>query len=196
MNGRRNSERRIRRIVLTGILTALVLLATMMIRIPVPMTQGYVHLGDAMIFLAVLLVGKKFGAAAAGLGSALADILGGFAFFAPWTFLVKFAMAFVMGAFMEWSDRREDRRCAEVNEERKIPKRITVVDVIGMILGGAVMAAGYFAMETVMYGSWVAAAAEMPWNIGQFAVGAVIACMLSTALYKTPARKYFQAHQR
>ena len=59
------------------------------------MTQGYVHLGDTMVFLGVLMLGKRRGAAAAGLGSALADVLGGFAFWAPWTLVIKSLMAFV-----------------------------------------------------------------------------------------------------
>ena len=38
-----------------------------------------------MIFLAVLILGKKSGALAAGAGSALGDIIGGYAFWALWT---------------------------------------------------------------------------------------------------------------
>ena len=60
------------KLVLTALMVCLVLLATYIIKIPSPFTQGYVHLGDTMIFLSVLLLGKKGGAAAAGLGSALA----------------------------------------------------------------------------------------------------------------------------
>ena len=76
------------KLVLTALMVCLVLLATYIIKIPSPFTQGYVHLGDTMIFLSVLLLGKKGGAAAAGLGSALADLLGGYAAYAPWTFLI------------------------------------------------------------------------------------------------------------
>lgn len=61
------------KLVLTALMVCLVLLATYIIKIPSPFTQGYVHLGDTMIFLSVLLLGKKGGARQAGLGSALAD---------------------------------------------------------------------------------------------------------------------------
>lgn len=67
------------RLVMTAMMICLVLVATFSIRIPSPFTQGYVHLGDTMVFLSVLLLGKKSGALAAGLGSGLADILGGYA---------------------------------------------------------------------------------------------------------------------
>ena len=80
----RSSDNRTNRLVFTSLTACLVLLGTILFRIPIPMTQGYVHLGDAMIYIGVLLLGKKQGAAAAALGSSLGDILGGFAFWAPW----------------------------------------------------------------------------------------------------------------
>lgn len=47
------------RLVMTAMMICLVLVATFSIRIPSPFTQGYVHLGDTMVFLSVLLLGKK-----------------------------------------------------------------------------------------------------------------------------------------
>jgi len=47
------------KLVLTALMMCLVLLATIAIRIPAPFTQGYVHLGDTMIFISVLLLGKN-----------------------------------------------------------------------------------------------------------------------------------------
>lgn len=176
-----NKQNNLTNLVLTALMMCLVMVGTMFIRIPTPLTQGYVHPGDSMIFLAVLILGKKNGSMAAGIGSALADILGGYAYFAPWTLIVKFLMAFVMGFFIEKVHGR--------NNEKEF--RLTVVDAIGMALGGAVMAFGYFVVETVMYGNAVTAAMEIPANVGQFVTGMVIACVLAAALYKTPARKYF-----
>lgn len=176
-----NRQNNLTNMILTALMMCLVMVGTMFIRIPTPLTQGYVHLGDSMIFLAVLILGKKNGSMAAGIGSALADILGGYAFFAPWTLIVKFMMAFVMGLFIEKIHGRK-------NEHEF---KLTVIDVIGMALGGAVMAFGYFVVEAVMYGNAAVAAMEVPVNIGQFIVGMIIACLLTAALYKTPARKYF-----
>ena len=36
-----------------------------MIKIPIPVTGGYSHMGDCMIFLAVFILGRKNGAIAA-----------------------------------------------------------------------------------------------------------------------------------
>ena len=55
------------KIVMTALMMCLIMVATMFIRIPIPGTQGYVHLGDAMIFLSVLILGWKYGALAAAL---------------------------------------------------------------------------------------------------------------------------------
>ena len=54
------------RLVLTALMMCLIMVAILFIRVPIPFTQGYVHLGDAMIFLAVLVLGWKYGAVAGG----------------------------------------------------------------------------------------------------------------------------------
>lgn len=65
-----------RLLVLTAALAAMACAATMVVRIPTP-TGGYVNLGDAVVLLGAYLLGPGWGAAAAGIGSALADLLGG-----------------------------------------------------------------------------------------------------------------------
>ena len=168
---------------MTALMVCLVTIATFFIRIPVPMTQGYVHLGDSMIFLSVLVLGKKNGATAAGLGSAMADLFGGYVHWLPWTLVIKFIMALIMGVFLE-------------NMEKKGKARtnggVTVVQVIGMTLAGLWMVVGYYIASGIIYGNWVAPLLSVPWNIGQFAVGMAIALAISEALYRTPAKKYFE----
>ena len=99
-------DEKVYNVVLTGIMMCLVMVATMTIRIPVPFTQGYVHLGDTMIFLAVLVLGKRNATLAAGFGSGLADLLSGYAYYAPWTLAVKALMAFVVGAALEHMEKK------------------------------------------------------------------------------------------
>ena len=59
---------------LAGMMTALTCIATMVIHIPSP-ANGFVNLGDGFVILSGLLLGPLFGAAAAGIGSMLADLL-------------------------------------------------------------------------------------------------------------------------
>lgn len=88
---------RVKKITYTGIMTALVFLATFIIKIPIPFSTGYIHLGDCMVFLAALFLGFKYGAFAAGVGSMLADVFGGFFTWAIPTLIIKSAMAFFIG---------------------------------------------------------------------------------------------------
>ena len=61
-------ENKTERLVLTALMTAIVFLGTIAIKIPVPLTQGYVHLGNAMVFISVLILGRKNGSFAAATG--------------------------------------------------------------------------------------------------------------------------------
>lgn len=76
-------------------LIVVVALTTLFVRIPLP-TRGYFNVGDIAVVFAGLVLGslakKKgflWGAAAGGIGSALADVLGGYAIFAPLTLVAK-----------------------------------------------------------------------------------------------------------
>lgn len=169
-------------IVMTAMMTCLVLLTTYTFKIPTPF-QGYVHLGDAMIFLSVLVLGRKNGAVAAAFGSALADLLGGYVAFAPWTFVIKGLMALVMGWFIAFMTKKE-------SESLKV-FGVPLIEIVGMILAGAVMVLGYGVADAVLAGNIMTGILSMPANCGQFAAGVVIASILAAALYKTPAKKYF-----
>ena len=47
----------VQKLTLCGVMAALVFVMTYFPKIPVPVTGGYVHLGDGAIFLSVLLLG-------------------------------------------------------------------------------------------------------------------------------------------
>lgn len=160
---------------------AMIVVATMLIVIPSPFTGGYIHLGDAIIFLSVLILGWRYGAIAAGVGSALADLLVGYAVWAPWTLFIKGIMGAVMGLFI----------LKAMQKQGKSILGVPVYQLIGMILAGCFMVAGYYVAEGVIYGNFIAAVMGIPFNIVQFSVGTVIATILAAALYKTPARKFF-----
>ena len=150
-------------LVMTALMIGIIIVSIMFIRIPIPGTQGYVHLGDAMIFLSVLILGWKNGAMAAAIGGALGDIMGGAPVWAPWTFVIKGVMAIILGMFLNAAIKKARLR----------------------------FAAGYYVAEGVIVGNWVAPVIGIPWNVGQFVVGIIVAEILAAALYKTPARRYF-----
>ncbi|MTD38756.1 hypothetical protein GIX45_08950 [Erwinia sp. CPCC 100877] len=82
-----NQRSSITSIVLIALFAALTMLATM---IKIPMPGAFVHLGNSVSLLAVLLIGYKRGALAGGLGFAIFDTLNGYVLEAPYFFVEPF----------------------------------------------------------------------------------------------------------
>ncbi len=150
-----------KKLVITALFSALTCVATMAIRIPTPGTGGYIHPGDAMVILSGMILGSGYGLLAAGLGSALADLLGGYLIYVPITFVIKGAIAFICGAI-----------CHKLTKRRHLA-------LILCGLGDTVfIVCGYFLCEAPLYGI-AAAAANVPANLLQGIGGLIFA----TALY-------------
>mgnify|MGYP001148847382 CR=1 FL=1 len=81
---------------LLAVLIALIAVFTLLIRIPTP-ARGYVNLSDVAITFAGLAFGPWVGAIAGGIGTALADLLGGFAPYAPISFVAHGLQGFLVG---------------------------------------------------------------------------------------------------
>ena len=80
---------KLKKIIMTALLAALACVATMSIRIPTPGTGGYIHPGDAIVILSGVILGPTYGFLAAGIGSCMSDLLGGYLNYVPVTFLIK-----------------------------------------------------------------------------------------------------------
>lgn len=80
-------------------MSALVFVATFVPKVPIPL--GYAHLGDAAIFLAVFVCGRKIGILSGVVGSALADLLGGFPIWIIPTIFIKAGMAEIFSRLRE-----------------------------------------------------------------------------------------------
>jgi uncharacterized membrane protein len=88
-----------RRLVLSSMFAALICIVTMVVRIPVPLVWNgaYINAGDGIIYAASVVLGGPWGAAAAGIGSALADLLTGSSGYAPGTLIIKGLMGLLVG---------------------------------------------------------------------------------------------------
>lgn len=154
----------LRRLLRTALFTALTCAATLVIQIPMPVTNGYVNIGDCFVLLGAWVLGPLYGAFAGGVGSALADLLSGYAFYVPGTLLIKAAMAVVAALLC--------------NARHKHLFRL-----VGAVAAELVMVAGYFAYAWAILGSGFAAAlTAVPGNLLQGAVGIVGAMALASAL--------------
>lgn len=74
---------------LIAVSTSLVCAVTMVFSIYVPTTRGFFNIGETVIYTAALLFGPITGAFAGGVGSAFADLLLGYWYYAPATLVVK-----------------------------------------------------------------------------------------------------------
>lgn len=83
-------------LVSTALFAALGCAATMAVKVPSP-TGGYMNLGDTVVLLGAYFLGPVYGAAAGGLGPALADLLGGYPMYVPGTLVIKAVMAALAG---------------------------------------------------------------------------------------------------
>ncbi|WP_027399972.1 ECF transporter S component [Anaerovorax odorimutans] len=159
----------------TGIFTAMVFIATFALKLPIPFTEGYTHLGDCMIFISVLLLGWKRGALAGGIGAALADLIGGFGTWVLPTLICKSVMAAIMGIIIE---------------KKLIKKYPRVLWIIAAVIGGFLQCIGYTITRIILYGTGVAIA-SIPILILQTGIGIFLAFVILEALQKTMLKKYF-----
>ena len=165
-------DKTIKKLVFAALFAALSCVATMVIRIPTPI-GGYIHAGDAVVLLSAFLLGPWWGAAAAGLGSGLADLLAGYGQFVPGTFAIKFIVALLGGLLLN---------CKFI---RSLPVRAIVAGLVGEIF----MVLGYLAYEALILGYGAAAVGGVPMNCIQGAFGVIAGAALFLALSKN---KYFE----
>ena len=164
------SAGKIKRLVLAALFTALTAVATMVIQVPSPMS-GYVNLGDCMVLLSAWVLGPFVGAAAAGVGSMLTDILTGYGYYAPGTLVIKAAMALLAGLIFR-AMAGEGKRGA-----RTFAARLT-----GGLGAEAVMVLGYFAYAGLILQRGLGAAASIPGNLVQAVFGLAAALALAQIL--------------
>lgn len=149
--------RPVRALALMALFSALVTVATLVIRIPIPITKGYFNLGDTVIFIAAALLGPIYGLVAGGVGSALADVIGGYAHFAPWTLVIKGIEGLIAGALL---------RLVRVDPEKIVQAMVILAGMF--LIAGMWMVVGYFCAEYVIYALDITPAlAELPFNILQ-----------------------------
>ena len=164
-----------RKLVLAALMAALCTIMTMVIQVPSPM-QGYVNLGDCAVLMSAWVLGPLYGGAAAGIGSALADLLSGYAHYVPGTFAIKLVMA-VAAALIFRAATKKGLSASSV--------------LLGQIVGGVVaeviMVLGYFAYASLWLGKGLAAAASIPGNIVQGVFGLVAATVVYTVLSRSRA---------
>lgn len=135
-NKRSLSHQKIAYLTTTALFTALVCITTAYIfHIPIGSNNGYVHVGDAIIYLAASILPAPYAMIAGGLGGAMADLLTA-PVWAPATFIIKMINVIPFTC-------KKDRI-------------INTRNVIALFLSGMITFVGYFIAEGIMFGTWAA----------------------------------------
>ena len=151
-------QNNVKKIVYGAFMMALVTIGTMVIQIPTPATKGYINVGDSFIFLSSALFGSLMGFIAGGIGSALADLLSGYAYWAPWTFIIKGIEGLIVGLMY-----------------KKYTKEY--LKVVSLIIGALWMVLGYYIAGGIMYG-FKTSLVDVPSNLVQGFASIIIGYIL------------------
>lgn len=135
-----------RTISINALAIALVCLSTMFLQFPIPL--GYAHLGNCFILISGVFFGPVTGLLAGGIGSALSDLLTGYAQWIIPTLIIKGIMGFVIGYIA-------NRTGLTVN---MFKIRTAIAGVVGIVI----MVIGYFIGGSILYGSIYTGATQIP----------------------------------
>lgn len=169
-----NSTFKTKKICMTGLFMALICVSTLFFKVPIP--GGYAHLGNGFIFLAAALLGNTGGMIASGVGSALADLLGGWYMWILPTLIIKCIMGLVV-AFIA-------------------PKKFTIMSprtLIAIITGMVEMVAGYFLAGIFLMDTVAASATQIPGLVAEDIVGIVIFYLIGFAMEKSKTAELIQS---
>ena len=142
----------------------------MIISIPIPATQGFINIGDSGVMISGLLFGPIIGGFSGGIGSALADIFLGYTIYAPGTLVIKGLEGFVVGL---------------IANPKRYYKKLNYRDILAVVVGGAIMAFGYFFYEIILFGIQAAIYEIILNGIIQFGLGGLIAIVFTISARKS-----------
>ena len=184
----KRSARKLHIPVLTALFAAMTAVLTLFLKIPV--LTGYIHPGDAVIFLASCLLPAPAAMLCGALGGTLADILGGYTLYVIPTLIIKSLIALPFNS-----------------RDKKI---ITKRNLIALIFSALITVTGYYLADAFIIAySQSASAADfgkiiltaVPWtsalyglvgNLVQAAAGAAVFAAIGTALDKINVKKLLE----
>ena len=167
------------KLVFTALMTAITCLLTMAIRFPSP-TGGYLNAGDISVLTCAFLLGPLWGTLAAGLGSALADILSGYFQYAPATFVIKALVALTAFGVMFLFRKMQNKSLLRI-----------LTNSLGFALGEALMVGLYFAYEATVLSYGMGALAGVTGNCMQGLAGVIGGLLMVEILRKTKIKEKY-----
>ncbi len=160
--------------VVTGLLTALVFIATRFInlRLPISVNGGLIHFGNVALFLSAIVFGKRKGAVAGAFGMGVFDVLSGWLVWAPFTFVIRGVMGYIIGAISNANGKNGNS---------------TFYNGISVLAGSLWMITGYYLAEVMLYGNWLSPLTSVPGNIAQIILGLAVGLPMAAMLKRSKA---------
>lgn len=159
------THQNVRRLTIAALGVALVCISTRVFQFPIPL--GYAHLGNCMILLFAVYFDPFIGACAGGLGSALADLLS----YPEWTvptLIIKCLMGLAAAVIA-----KNKGQMATFKSVRTFLASIAAI---------AIMVLGYFIAGSILYGSIVTGATQIPGLVTEGIVGIILFYVIAAAL--------------
>ena len=166
-----------KKIAFSALFSALCCIGTILIAIPLP--NGYFNLGDVFVLLSGWILGPLHGSVAAAVGSALADIISGYAIYVPATAFIKGGsalIAYLLASFLKKSLKKE--------------RLDFFARFISALFAEIFMALGYLLFESFLYG-WGGALPALTGNLLQGGCCLGIAVAIFSSLYFSQTTKKF-----
>ncbi len=152
---------------ISGIFSALVFVITAYLHIPTH--NGYVHCGDGVIFLAACVLPMPYSIIVGALGALLADLLTGFAIWAPGSMIIKGLLALLFTC--------------------KSNKIITKRNLLMLLPAALISAAGYYLYEALVIGSFTASLVGIPGSLVQALASSIVYVAIGAAMDKYNVKK-------
>ena len=161
----RNS--RIKLMCLSGIFATLVFVVTAYLHIPT--YNGYVHVGDGFIFLAASLLPMPYAVFVGAVGAMLADVLTGFAIWAPGSMVIKALAAMLFSS--------------------KGKRVLSLRNCLVLIPAAVISIAGYYFYEVIITGSFVASLSGIPGSAIQAVTSSLVFVVTGLTMDKFNIKK-------
>ena len=145
-------SKKIKLLCMAGVFTALIFVVTAYLHIPT--NNGYIHVGDGLIYLVACLLPWPYAMAVSAGGALLADCLTGFAVWAPGSVVIKALTVLLFS--------------------RKKNKVIHTRNLLALFPAAILCAGGYYLYEVLLYGNFIAPLTGIPASIIQSAASSVV----------------------
>lgn len=162
------TNNKLNKMVLSAMFTAMIFVLTKFVSVPV--ASGYVHLGDALVYIVASVLGGPWALFSAAIGGALADAVSGWMSYAPATLIIKTLIALPFVLCYKKSDRI-----------------LTPLTALLTIPAGAITVGGYFIADMIIDKAY--AFINIPGNLIQAVGSAVLFIVLGVSFDTAKLKK-------